>query len=161
MPFEEDDRGAPSYPDREASFEALDPGWGDPGYWDRFQDRTLALLEPELARRRRAGERITVSEVVTSWSRTVVPVAMAAAAAALMVLLTHPAGPGEGELAEVATQGDAVAEAPASAAESGQPAPSEESGSTAPTLDGGPILTLDDPGPAEMSVVLTAAVEGF
>ena len=156
LPFEEDDRDAASVPDGDPSFEALDPGCADPGYWDRFQQRTLALVEPELARRRRAGEQITVSEVVTSWSRTVVPVAMAAAAAAVMVLLTHPAEPD----AE-AGRGGAMAEAPARVVGAEEPVSPEDATDTFPTLDGGPLLTLEESGPTEMPVVLTAATGGF
>lgn len=160
LPFEDEDDDVPSFPGEDPSFEALDPGWTDPGYWARFQERTLALVEPELVRRRRVGERITVSEVVTSWSRALVPVAMAAAAVAVTVLLAHPE-----ESGAPATQRASVAEAPVDVEQSEEPAPPErseglEDGRVA-TLDGGPLLTLDDSGPAEMSVVLTAAVEGF
>lgn len=160
LPFEEEDDGVPSFRGEDPSFEALDPGWTDPGYWARFQERTLALVEPELVRRRRAGERITVSEVVTSWSRAVVPMAMAAAAVAVTVLLSHPE-----ESGSPATQRASVAEAPVEVVQSEEPAPPEPSEGpeegTVATIDGGPLLTLDDSDPAEVSVVLTAAVEGF
>lgn len=63
----------------------LDPERGHPGYWDRFHARTTRLAAPELARRRR-NPGMTVSGVVSSWSRTLVPLTMAAAAAALAVL---------------------------------------------------------------------------
>ncbi len=62
----------------------LDPERTDPGYWLRFQLWVVNAAAPELARRRRTA---TVSEVVLSWWRTLVPTAAFAAAAAGFVLL--------------------------------------------------------------------------
>lgn len=141
-------------------FEALDPESEDPGYWDRFQDRTLALVEPELVRRRRTLERMTVADVVLSWSRAVVPMATAAAAAALIVLSADADGTamdasGSGGSAVVRS---GVVQSPAA---STTEAPGvEEEGSDA-AVDGGPIPALAEEAPDDVPVVLTAAVEGF
>lgn len=67
--------------------DVLDPERDDPGYWDRFQARVLEAVAPVLAERRR--ERITVGDVMLSWSRLVLP--LAAAAAALGVLIPRVA----------------------------------------------------------------------
>jgi hypothetical protein len=64
---------------------ALDPGERAPGYWRNFERTVLAAARPELARRRRLAE-ITVSEVVFSWSRALVPAAMVAAATAAFLI---------------------------------------------------------------------------
>lgn len=75
---------------RERPLTPLDPARGDPNYWSRFHRRTSALAAPELARRvRRSGE--TVSGVVTTWSRAIVPLAAAAAATAALLILAEPA----------------------------------------------------------------------
>lgn len=164
VPFGDDD-GDGSAPTGDASFAALDPGRDDPGYWDRFQERTLGLLEPELARRRRSLEGLTVSDVVTSWSRTVVPLAMAAAAVAVMVLWNQPADP-----ARVPDDASTVVEAspmPARPVEDGedmgdvQDEVDREPAAPTPALDGGTLFTLEEPGPADVSVTLMASVEGF
>lgn len=135
--------------DGEASFEALDPAWGNSGYWDRFQARTLALVEPELVRRRQTLERMTVSDVVLSWSRAVVPMAMVAAASAVMVLLAEPGDPAGNP--GVGAEAVSTAEAPV-----------REDESLGEALDGGPIRTLGEEGPDDGTpVVLTVAAEGF
>jgi hypothetical protein len=68
----------------------LDPDRTDPGYWHRFQLWVVNSAGPELARRRRVAND-TVSEVVASWWRTLVPTAaMAAALAAFMLLRQQP-----------------------------------------------------------------------
>jgi len=73
------------------ALEVLDPGAGDPGYWYRFHRTVMTMATAELSRRRRATERgatdVTVSDVVMSWSRAVVPAAMLAAALAGFLLL--------------------------------------------------------------------------
>jgi hypothetical protein len=79
------------------SLDALDPGRGDPGYWGRFQAQVMSAAGPELTRRRRA--RVTMGDVMLSWSRLVVPFAVTAAAAAALVLV-QPAQ--QGELEEMA-----------------------------------------------------------
>jgi len=136
--------------DDDASFGALDPGRGDPGYWSRFQNRTLALVEPELARRREALDRMTVSEVVTSWSRAVVPVAMVAAAAAVMVLLTEPGDPIPDPGPSVALEDPVVVEGPERPDETLDLA-----------VDGGPIPAVAQTSPDEMPAVVTVAAEAF
>jgi hypothetical protein len=64
----------------------VDPATDDPNYWLRFRAWVMKNASPELARRRLMAE-LTVGEVVTSWARTVVPSALAAAALAGLVLL--------------------------------------------------------------------------
>jgi hypothetical protein len=65
---------------------ALDPDRRDPGYWHRFQLWVVNAAAPELARRRRAT-RATVSEVVFSWWRMLVPTALVTAVLAAVLLL--------------------------------------------------------------------------
>lgn len=64
---------------------ALDPASDDPGYWFRFQRSVMRAVEGELARRRMVPD-LTVSDVVSSWSRAVLPTALAVAAVATMLL---------------------------------------------------------------------------
>lgn len=64
----------------------VDPATDDPNYWLRFRAWVMKNASPELARRRLMAE-LTVGEVVTSWARTVVPSALAAAALAGLALL--------------------------------------------------------------------------
>lgn len=68
-----------------AALRHLDPGHDDPGYWLRFHRTVMAAARGELERRRRLPD-LTVSELLTSWGRMVVPTAMAAAAVALLLL---------------------------------------------------------------------------
>ncbi len=63
----------------------LDPGHDDPWYWDRFHSRVLAAAGPELARRRRLAE-FTISDMVLSWGRLLVPGTLVAAAASAALL---------------------------------------------------------------------------
>lgn len=74
------------------SLRALDPGSTDPGYWFRFHRRVMSQAADELARRRMMGD-LTVSDLLTSWSRTVVPGAVLAAAMAAFLLLQEPESP--------------------------------------------------------------------
>ncbi|GMR13474.1 MAG: hypothetical protein BMS9Abin29_1684 [Gemmatimonadota bacterium] len=69
----------------------LDPGISDPGYWDRFRSRILSRAAADLARRRAAG--VTVGDVLEKWSRTLVPLAAAAAAVALILTWMGPSNP--------------------------------------------------------------------
>ena len=64
---------------------ALDPGAGDPGYWHRFHLWVVNSAGPELARRRRAAA-TSVSDVVFSWWRTLVPAALVTAVLAAALL---------------------------------------------------------------------------
>lgn len=68
---------------------ALDPGSTDPAYWFRFHRRVMSDAAGELARRRMMGD-LTVSDLLTSWSRTLVPGAFLAAAMAAFLLLQDP-----------------------------------------------------------------------
>ena len=64
---------------------ALDPEGTDPGYWHRFHLWVVDSAAPQLARRRRlAGS--SVSDVMFSWWRTLVPAALATAAVAAAML---------------------------------------------------------------------------
>lgn len=72
----------------------LDPGYGDSGYWWRFQRRVMEAAQPILANRRRA--RVTLEGVMVSWSRTILPATLAAAVVAMLFLLgDSPASPAE------------------------------------------------------------------
>jgi hypothetical protein len=76
-----------------AMLATLDPERMDPGYWHRLHRWVVNAAGPELARRRRAVD-ATVSEVVLSWWRTLVPTAaMAAALAAFLLLREAPRAP--------------------------------------------------------------------
>jgi len=63
----------------------LDPAHDSPGYWERFRAEIMERAAFELARRRdRARE--SVELVLSGWSRSLIPVALAAAViAAIMV----------------------------------------------------------------------------
>jgi hypothetical protein len=65
---------------------ALDPAAQDPRYWERFQARVMLAAAPELRRRRARGEVVTVTDVVLSWGRMLVPTALAAAVAAGLLI---------------------------------------------------------------------------
>ena len=65
---------------------ALSPEALDPNYWFRFKGWVLTEAGPELARRRLMAE-LTVVDVLTSWSRAIVPTALVAALMAGVVLL--------------------------------------------------------------------------
>lgn len=59
--------------------DVLDPVSRESGYWGRFQDRVMRAAAPELARRRALGEVPTVTDIVLSWGRMLVPSALVAA----------------------------------------------------------------------------------
>ena len=65
---------------------SFDPGASESGYWFRFHQTVMSAARGELARRRMTAG-VSVSELVVSWSRTVVPSAVLAAAVAAFVLL--------------------------------------------------------------------------
>lgn len=96
--------------------ETLDPGQGDAGYWMRFHRGVLARAGDELARRRAAAEP-SVQELVSSWSRAIVPAALAAAAAAAFLLLqpsvNAPQAPASAGVEEFLTRGLEGGPAPA------------------------------------------------
>ncbi len=64
---------------------ALDPAHERPGYWERFRAEIMERAAFELARRRDLA-RESVELVLSGWSRSLIPVALAAAViAAIMV----------------------------------------------------------------------------
>ena len=71
--------------ERIAALEVMDPGHGHPGYWDRFRARIMERAVFELARR---GElaRESVAAVLSGWSRSLIPVALAAAVIAAFLV---------------------------------------------------------------------------
>jgi hypothetical protein len=64
---------------------SLDPARLEPRYWHEFRRGVMLSAQAELARRRRAAE-VTVSDVVSSWSRALVPAAVVASLAAFFAL---------------------------------------------------------------------------
>ena len=71
----------------------LDPGSTEPGYWLRFHRDVMARAAGALAQRRLVA-RVTVADIVTSWSRMIVPTAaLAAAMAGVMLLRSSPEEP--------------------------------------------------------------------
>lgn len=94
------------------ALETLDPAKADANYWFRFHGRVMAGASAELARRRMMA-RLTVVDVMASWSRTVVPTAMLAAAVAALIL----ARSGSGALDSGSAAQDILAELP------GEPVP--------------------------------------
>ncbi len=64
----------------------LDPMTDDPSYWLRFRERVMSQAVRGLAQRRVMAS-LTVSDVVASWARTIVPTAAIAAALAGILLL--------------------------------------------------------------------------
>ena len=67
----------------------LDPSQDDPSYWFRFRGWVMKEAEGELVRRRMSVD-LTVEDLLESWSRTVIPVAMAAAIAAIALMRNSP-----------------------------------------------------------------------
>ena len=65
---------------------AVDPASLEPGYWNRFKGWVVTEAGPELTRRRLMAD-LTVVDVLTAWSRTIVPTALIAAVMAGVVLL--------------------------------------------------------------------------
>lgn len=77
------------------AMEALDPEHFDPGYWDRFQDAVMRAAGPALALRRQSRD-LTMAELLSSWSRLLIPTSvMAAAAAAFILVAMEPHGPAD------------------------------------------------------------------
>lgn len=70
---------------------SLDPASVDPNYWFRFHGQVMAGADRELARRRMMT-RLTVGDVLASWSRTLVPTALLAAAVATLILIRTGSG---------------------------------------------------------------------
>lgn len=77
-------------PELSATLSMLDPASRDPNYWLRFRWWVMSGAAAELARRRRDA-RLTVSDVLGSWARALVPTfALAAALAGLLLLKGEP-----------------------------------------------------------------------
>lgn len=76
--------------------EPLDPGRESPDYWNRFHDRVMAGAAPRLKARARSA-RLTVEDVLLSWSRLVVPAAAAVAILAGSFVLRE-SDPSDGEV---------------------------------------------------------------
>lgn len=68
------------------ALDSLDPAARDPRYWDRFQTSVMLAAAPELRRRRARGEVVTVTDVVLSWGRMLVPTALVAAMTAGLLI---------------------------------------------------------------------------
>ena len=73
----------------EEQLRVLDPSQDDPSYWFRFRGWVMKEAEGELARRRMSVD-LMVEDLLESWSRTVIPVAMAAAIAAIALIRSSP-----------------------------------------------------------------------
>lgn len=86
------DDGLGQDPELAAWLRSLDPGTEDPNYWLRFRSWVMETAAPELARRRLVAD-VTVGDVLQSWSRTLVPTALLAAAVAGLALLRGPVVP--------------------------------------------------------------------
>lgn len=76
----------------------VDPASVDPNYWLRFQSWVLKNAGPELARRRLMAD-LTVGDVLTSWSRTLLPAAVLAATLAALFLVRGSQAPGAAPVA--------------------------------------------------------------
>ncbi|NNF12006.1 MAG: hypothetical protein HKN72_02205 [Gemmatimonadetes bacterium] len=101
------------------ALESLDPASGEANYWFRFHRRVMAEASAELHRRRLMA-RLTVVDVMASWSRTVVPTAMLAAAVAALILVRAGSGspesaPAAGLMAELPGEPVPVLEEPGAA----------------------------------------------
>lgn len=68
-----------------AVLEFIDPEHDSPGYWNRFREAIMERAAFELARRR-AIARESVAAVLSGWSRSLIPVAAAAAVAAAFLV---------------------------------------------------------------------------
>lgn len=86
------DDGFGQDPEIAALLRTLDPESVDPNYWLRFRSWVVETAAPELARRRLISD-VTVGDVLRSWSRTLVPTALLAAAVAGLALLRGPVMP--------------------------------------------------------------------
>lgn len=73
---------------------SLDPATEDPNYWFRFRGWVMTGAAGELARRRLMAE-LTVADVLDSWSRTLIPTALLAAAMAGIMLVRTGDAPRE------------------------------------------------------------------
>ena len=77
----------------------LDPESGDARYWVWMRERIVMRAEAELERRRARAADYSVTDVVVSWARPLVPAMMAAALVAGLILTkAAPAPPGPVDL---------------------------------------------------------------
>ena len=83
LPVGSTNGGSPRQPPPPLEF--LDPGYEAPGYWERFHAMVMQRAALELARRRRLA-RESVAVVLSGWSRSLIPVGIAAAIAAAMLV---------------------------------------------------------------------------
>lgn len=74
--------------DRITALETLDPARERQGYWEQFRARILENAAFELARRREAA-RESVAAILSGWSRSLIPVAAAAALIASIMILNE------------------------------------------------------------------------
>lgn len=74
--------------DRVTALEVLDPAQQRPGYWEQLRGRILERTAFELARRREAA-RESVVAVLSGWSRSLIPVAAAAAVIAAIMIASE------------------------------------------------------------------------
>lgn len=74
--------------DRITALEVLDPAHERPGYWERFRGQIMERAAFELARRREAV-RESVTAVLSGWSRSLIPVAAAAAVIAAIMITSE------------------------------------------------------------------------
>lgn len=74
--------------DRITALETLDPAHERQGYWEQFRARILENAAFELARRREAA-RESVAAILSGWSRSLIPVAAAAALIASIMILNE------------------------------------------------------------------------
>lgn len=84
----------------------VDPATRDANYWLRFRAWVLRNAASELARRRQIAD-LTMGDVLTAWSRALVPTAIAASLAAALLLFQGPPAPAEAAvgLEELLTEG--------------------------------------------------------
>ena len=71
--------------DRLTVVSVMDPAHDSPGYWDRFRATVMERAVFELARRREMA-RESVAAVLSGWSRSLIPVALAAAVIAAVLV---------------------------------------------------------------------------
>ena len=80
--------------DRMPALKVLDPAHDRPGYWSQFRARIMENAAFELARRRDAA-RESVAAVLSGWSRSLIPVAAAAALIAAVMIASESRGQSE------------------------------------------------------------------
>lgn len=80
--------------DRVSTLKLLDPAHDRPGYWSQFRARIIENAAFELARRRDAA-RESVAAVLSGWSRSLIPVAAAAAVIAAIMIASESRGQSE------------------------------------------------------------------